>query len=823
VRKNWLVFDSALKIHQSAVLKASYEFAADFGHAATHRLWKYLEAWRVLQDDIIFGEDEVDNTLYMMHAGRATAFTSKGDEYRRLHTITRGWFNTECLIENLPCSYSIVADQACDLVVISEASLAAMEANEPDLLVIIQRKILLMESLLRQRLKREVTAVDLAATQYRYQQQQQQKRYRQRRQQRQQRSLQRKSRWQSLTPLAESPDRPQTPHQLQHSSSAASTHDYPPPQPQQGVQRHRSSTFLRGYARVQSHSSAQPSFTLNNEVEAGWLLHDRHHLHFSFFHALFHQAHVEGEPGENRVPSRPQCAWYPNECTAGMHPATQARPRLSASMRHEAEETFIQHSSAGAEFDLILHRAEAQLLLRPRSRSWTQQQCTSSRVAPDGNAITLSATIERLLRTAELPVESLHLAVKDLGLYPTEQELKQCCEFVALQRREGPKQCDDTADSAQECAVEPPEPIRLESGDTLDFQEFLQVVEGFTLDHLNVNERSSLYDLYEEHASIDGRLYRGGLERLMASIGHPMDDDELEVILGEWEDEGRKIGTTGECSLSFGGFLSMMSVYLKRESVAEQMELDFLKFAGVLDIIEGDVNSGLLAHIANDNSYTLPAATIDWLYQILDSSPEDLAITAPSIRELYLRRQGTVLDLSVAQDMVFDAGDGEGASVCIEEFSQAIKQVSRSEIILNGERALRRSRLRRIRTLAVPQRSAQEEEQEEHEDRGEAGAGAVWGGRPNATAATRRRGWTLPPENVGSYNEGSPRAALRHYTSTVRLRLRPSSQGTLPEDSSKDNASSSGGSDGDGNSHIHNNTSPQNNGGQKSKIKESMI
>jgi len=387
-------------------------------------------------------------------------------------------------------------------------------------------------------------------------------------------------------------------------------------------------------------------------------------------------------------------------------------------MRHEAEETFIQHSSAGAEFDRILHRADAELSLRPRARCRRQQKFTGSRVASGGSAIALSATIERLLRTAELPMGSLHLAVKDLGLYPTEQELEQCCKYVALQRREGPKQCDDTTDPDHGSAVEPPRPTSLGDSDSLDFQEFLQVVEGFTLDHLNVDERSSLHNLYEEHASIDGRLYHGGLERLMTSIGHPMEDTELEVVLSEWE-EGSGISTTGERSLTFGGFLSMMSVYLKRESVAEQMELDFLKFAGVLDATGGDGDGGLLAHIARGNSYDLPATTIEQLYQTLASSPGDLVITAPSIMELYLRRHGTVLELSVAQDMIFDAGDGEGTSISIEEFSQVIKQVSRSELILDGERALRRSRLRRIRTLGVPQRNAVEEE----ECRGEKGGG----------------------------------------------------------------------------------------------------
>lgn len=105
IHRKWLVFDSLRKVHQGAVLKASYElFAAELGHETAHRLHKYLESVRVAQDEIIIEEGEQVNTLFMLHAGRATAFTSSDDstvEYRRLHTITRGWFNTECLIEHV--------------------------------------------------------------------------------------------------------------------------------------------------------------------------------------------------------------------------------------------------------------------------------------------------------------------------------------------------------------------------------------------------------------------------------------------------------------------------------------------------------------------------------------------------------------------------------------------------------------------------------------------------------------------------------------------------------------------------------------------------
>lgn len=276
----------------------------------------------------------------MLHAGRATAFTSiENGEYKRLHTITTGWFNTECLIEHLPCAYSVVADQDCDLVVITEPNLSLMEDNEPDLLVVIQRRILRLEALLRQRLKREVTAVELEAT-----------------------------------------------HQGddQHPAQIQQPHIYAPQHVQYPnetlVHRHveqrgrRISVRRPGTAAVsmstrqlEEHDDPADAAKRHTAVDGGWLLHDKHHLHFSFFHALFHQGHA-GE-ADSDVPF-----WLPPTANpTGDTSKLLVRPRLSLNMLHEAEEAFLQHSNVAGEFGAEVERAELALRFATAGSSMHQR------------------------------------------------------------------------------------------------------------------------------------------------------------------------------------------------------------------------------------------------------------------------------------------------------------------------------------------------------------------------------------------------------------------------------------------------------------------
>lgn len=652
VRRKWLIFDSLLKVHQRAVLKASYElFTADFGHDAAHRLWKYLETIQVVQDDLVFSEGTSDNTLYMLHAGRATAFTSgDGNEYKRLHTITKGWFNTECLIENLPCAYSVVADQDCDLVILTEASLRQMELDEPDLLVIIQRTILRVEALLRQRLKREVTAVDLADAHNQS----------------------------DVWPHRHIPSHKYMSKELRvhHHLSQQGTH----------VSAKRNDSLLSQHS---GHRHSVMSTTIHG-LEQGWLMNDPHHLHFSFFHAHFHQGVVQEDPRFD-VPSWLPSSWHPREDTTALPLAAQVEPQLSAKMQHEAEESFLQHSSAASEFEILLRRAEREFFqplasLKPRRRP----------LQPGGEPTrNVADAIQRLVNGAELATGSLHNALKDLGLYPTDMELEECRKYVATQRARGrrgdtlqPQEFHGNCHSAEMGTIH--------EENVLDCRSFLMIVKHLTLDHTNATERAALHDTFVQHSDVATNLLsHTGLRVLMSGIGHPMETAEVDAILDEWQQlpcqEGA-VGFEAPRGLTFSAFLSMMSVFLKRESVAEEMELDFLRFAGVLEASEAVVADGTRCHPASIGSsgsmhvadrispspsrpakrsgdaagdvpsdkYRSRAGTVqldlvDKLCQTLASSPEDLEITALGVMEVY-QRHGLDIDLTVAQDMVFDAG-----------------------------------------------------------------------------------------------------------------------------------------------------------------------
>ena len=205
------------------------------------------------------------------------------------------------------------------------------------------------------------------------------------------------------------------------------------------------------------------------------------------------------------------------------------------------------------------------------------------------------------------------------------------------------------------------------------------------MDDLNATERENLHDLFMEFADDAGVLHETGFGRLMESIGHPMEADEVDTIFHEWQST-----ETGDM-LSFENFLSMMCVYLKREAVEEQMELDFLKFAG---LYRATPDTG-------DND--VPSA-IDEICETLPERPDTLAVTAQGVIDVY-ERLGMDMPLSVAQDMVFNAASEQDDSLTIEDFIHEIRLVSRRELILDGERALRQTQLRRIRAASLGSRT----------------------------------------------------------------------------------------------------------------------
>ena len=167
------------KLHTQAVLKATYEiFEAVLGTEVGNRLWRYAEQIQYPAGAFITREGRFNHTLYLLQRGKVTTFRADdqgtsasmsgngskqalGEGIQRIHTMSRGAFvNEESLFMDIPVQHSTVADVDCVVWAISRESMKQLEAHDSHLSAAILRNVLRMSNLVRNRLEREVTAID---------------------------------------------------------------------------------------------------------------------------------------------------------------------------------------------------------------------------------------------------------------------------------------------------------------------------------------------------------------------------------------------------------------------------------------------------------------------------------------------------------------------------------------------------------------------------------------------------------------------------------------------------------------------------------------
>jgi len=526
---------------------------------------------------------------------------------------------------------------------------------------------------------------------------------------------------------------------------------------------------LRQVDNVAHSRRNQASLTFHSEVEAGWLLHDRHREHFNFFHALFHHGSNIDEERE-MLPSEEVVGKVADRELAGPAPGSglgfrqrrvsegqsysrmqnlfddeaaweAARPHLSRSVLERAEEAFLQHSDAVKELEEVLVVARQEL---GHTTAWSASVSEQHGLrGPQDEAISSASAptvVTGLLQTAMMPARLLPRALKDLGLFPTPLELERYRRDLSLRRLEQLRTpCADSVqvpepESKPASRVHPPHP----GPGSLGFTDFVEIVKILLLDDLNAVERKNLHDMYMEFASEDGRLHRAGFGRLMDSVGHPMEADEIDGIVAEWQGEGQGRDDPNSW-LTFDSFLSMMCVYLKREGLEEQLELDFLKFVGLYDI-QGD--GGM--------------REIDEICAKLDRDEGGLMVTAEGVMAVY-RHLDLPMDLVTAQDMIFDAGEEASDYITIEDFNRAILQVACHELVLDGERALRQFAFRRMRGLS------------DSHDPPPVKPSAVQSNKPSNS------------QRVDSLSRHGSPATLRRYATSVRQRRAHNSGDVSPQ------------------------------------------
>jgi len=236
-----------------------------------------------------------------------------------------------------------------------------------------------------------------------------------------------------------------------------------------------------------------------------------------------------------------------------------------------------------------------------------------------------------------LDLGNVQKALMDIGLFPTVKNLRQIHNRLMSDR-----------------GVSDASPVRIK----IDEPEFIEIVGMLTLAKLSNSQFEGLHSLFLNHAisMTDTEtnkdvlaLTREELKLLMAEIGHPEDEVELDCIMHEWD-----LNSKGY--LVFDSFISVVATFMKIESHDVQMEEDFLRLCGLTD-----------EEIKAENSEAKKEHKI---------TKETLIIAQQRHGDKYSK-----FSPEVAEEMVYDADlDRVDGNVSLDEFVNAIEMVGASEL-----------------------------------------------------------------------------------------------------------------------------------------------
>jgi MFS superfamily sulfate permease-like transporter/CRP-like cAMP-binding protein/Ca2+-binding EF-hand superfamily protein len=241
----------------------------------------------------------------------------------------------------------------------------------------------------------------------------------------------------------------------------------------------------------------------------------------------------------------------------------------------------------------------------------------------------------------KLDIDNVQKALMDLGLFPTLKELRKIHnQFTVGKNLLGKSNFHRSLIS--------------QVGEL----EFIKMVEFLTLEEISDKQFEQLHSLFCNHAkeirnredgSVQLVLTREELKSLMAEVGHPEDEFEMDCIMHEWdiEDSGY---------LPFDSFISVVSTFMKIERLDIKMEEDFLRLCGLSD-----------EEIKAENSEAKKHHEI---------TKETLLAAHKKHGDRY-----TKMNIDIAEEMIYDADlDMVDQNVSIDEFLNAIEMVGSKEI-----------------------------------------------------------------------------------------------------------------------------------------------
>ena len=679
LRKHWLLFPSFSRLHTQAVLKNTYEIfeAILGGQQVGNRLWKYAEQLKFPQGYFITREGRFNHTLYLLQKGKVTTFRDeedkKGRGIHRIRTMFRGAFvNEECLFSDRPVADSTVTNQECLIWAIDREQQKKMEAQDPNLMAAILRYVLSTSSLAKNRLEREVSAIDQSVPKSKQQQQQQATTTNTHFGNFGNRLLQ-EIRDMHEHHVAEVHDVELDEH-FAHVTGSGAHHLHHFHHMNVDIGEKNGSTFgeasppmspsvaSKSWASVRPHLSTTErrdaiecflfhSILDETAVKDEWEVVQDNVTHEDVTHEDVTQEGMkeEGRKEENVKQNKVQ----DNSHVRKRRGSLRARSFIDITKKTSravlsTDDTGL--SNLNEQQDEPLRVPE--LMLPPtKANEGTVKKITKEMVnggvshiggaaaggggaaatsvggdggskrspSPLGRSVT--AVFEEHTRKVTegkfISLEEVQRAVMDLGMFPTSEEIDQLHEKCSTKDH------------------------HVRHHGSADVEEFLKIVTSLSVKEMGSSTVNKLHRLFVNHSDDEQRLWRVDLPSLMNTLNHPEDELEMEALFKEWDIEMRGY-------LDFDAFVSIVAHLLKHEELDEQLERDFLLFCG-----EKDVDHPSLQQM---HSFITPANVVR-----------------------VARAHNVFIDHRTAEEMVHDADETGSGKLSLDSLIACIETVSANE------------------------------------------------------------------------------------------------------------------------------------------------
>jgi Ca2+-binding EF-hand superfamily protein/CRP-like cAMP-binding protein len=719
VRKRWLIFDSLKRLHGRHILQGKHEaFEEVLGDHSSDDIWKYIEKEEIKKGTELCIAGQVNHKLYVLQRGRLTSYLKAGDSHKRmtgalvrLHTMTRGAFvNEDSLYLDMPVPHTIVADRDSTVISITREKLKQMEAENPEIAIQIMRTVLMHTATIRNTLEMEVNAVD---------------HWEEVKTQRMQAKLvSANSSGMGLTQMMSdyeffSPEQidlhvksvgyDENQHYFHHlqlpeveTTTVAScqtdtnleSSDKLSDRPTLHLSGHMVDTVTECFQRHVSKSTATAKYKS-----------DRFGL-FGKLRAKQAQKRLDdGQSGQNEMKTS------------------------KAAMKNLAMENFLKQNHLSEYLtdlkkrgydivDDLLLAEEAEIDELASSLKQNQSDAVMGSITPhkrrfisrvnemrnyvsssdsnnditnetsgnhygikNGAKPTTPSSSRNYIAPNVLTLYETLEALMDLGVFPTKKEIASFIDYLKnddstlnefSQRTvslniaakaavvSASKQASEMALSSD--LVDPD--FVPSAGLIVTEAQFLQLVEMLELKPLTTSQINYFRNIFYEFADFDGALSSESLGHLMASIGHPESPLELQQLVRRWDIDGKG-------HIDFDNFVSMISCFLKKEEIEQEVEQDFAKFA--LAISNEDDEEKI------DKDGNISKTTPTGRSYRRGKVNEDSVITVENILNLF-RSLKIDITLDDAEEMIFEGDYNEDKSITFHEFVDLITLIHDSEL-----------------------------------------------------------------------------------------------------------------------------------------------